>query len=589
VPEYSAMAALKASGIDPQSIDHLVLTSMDNCSTRADFSARLSYIRELLSLRDDISIDCMPHHLAHSALATLTSSFDTCVFLTLDAGGDGLMGHWGIFDGSRLSVKEEFTLSPAIVFAYITSLAGFSLFEEGKVMGLSAFGTVNDDLYSWLRRNFWIQKGGASLRLSDHVALRWLADVKPDDFDADFRRRHKYYRLRALFHQKSETEWLSEIPPCDIAATGQRFFEDLVLQAASNIISASGISDIAVSGGAFQNVVVNGKLRAIPGVRVHVPLAPHDAGLALGAGLLAVFNRCGARPGRDLSPYLGPSFSSVEIETAIAAFGLNHEPLSTARVATSLMEGNVVGWFQGPAEFGARALGARSVLADPRDSDAKAKVNQALKKRDWFMPYAPSILEECGSEYFSDFSVSPYMNTVFKVRSEKLRQIPSAIHVDNTCRAHSVNSTLNPRYHALLLDFYHRTGVPLILNTSFNRHGVPIVNTPRQAVEHLLEGHVDCLAIGEYFVPGKTRNMTIRVFDDQFNFAVDLLRFSSKLISRGRISQAQHLLNRLQPHVEATADGIKCAGAWLWRIDEPPAVFQHRWCTADMSNIATKD
>src|SRR4029453_6603538 len=155
--------------------------------------------------------------------------------------------------------------------------------------------------------------------------------------------------------------------------------------------------------------------------------------------------------------------------------------------------GKVVGLFQGKGELGARALGARSVLADPREESSKFRVNQALKKRDWFMPYAPAILEQYGNEFFEAFAPAPYMNMAFRGRPEKVHLIPAAIHVDGTCRAQSVNEIQNPLFHRVIAEFAKLTGIPMVLNTSFNRHGVPIVATPRQAIEHLLEGSVDLL------------------------------------------------------------------------------------------------
>jgi carbamoyltransferase len=577
-PQYSAMMAMKSLGLQPSDIQYLVITGADRCNQRASFRESLSFLKNLLLLPHDVAVTYTPHHLAHSALSTLTSPFDKCLFLTLDAGGDGIMGHWGVFDSSEFVVMERLTLSPAVIFSYMTSLAGFSLFDSGKLMGLSAYGQVDERLFTWLRSNFWVRPGSAALEISQRVAFRWELETKPNEFDPDFPRRNKYWWMRFLFHDQSENEWLRDIPPCDIAATGQRFFEELVFRIIQNIVSATGITSVALSGGAFQNVVMNAKLQRMENLSIHVPVAPHDAGLALGGALLKAFKLNGYRS-CGLSAHLGPTYSSIEITEALDSLHLSYRQPSEllSKVVDELTAGNVVGWFQGRAEFGARALGARSVIADPRDSTAKNRVNLSLKKRNWFMPYAPSILEEHGSEFFADFAPSPYMNSAFTIRPEKRDLIPSAVHIDNTCRVHSVNRKTNPLYHSLIEEFHRRTGLPLLLNTSFNRHGTPIVNTPRQAAQQLIEGNVDCLAIGEMLVSGSSGTRPTDLLSDRTNFEIDLLCFAAKLVQRDRINQAQTLLNRLGRVSESTGNGISICGELIWRRDEDVSVMGPRW------------
>lgn len=566
-PEQSALIALQRSGIMPDDLNEVVVTSMNSCDRQADYRSKIEFLRELLLLSPKTPISCVAHHLAHSALAVLTSPFQTCAFLTVDAGGDGYMGHWGVFRQGQFTIEESFGLSPGIFYAYITCLAGFSLFEEGKVMGLSAFGAVNERLYKWLRRNFFISKGKAEMQTSEAVRLRWESSLLPRRFDLDSPRRHKYYKLGVRFHEQNDEEWLAGIAPWDVAATGQLVFEELMLEAVENVIEASNCTDLALSGGALQNVLLVDKLQRLAGIRVHVPLAPHDSGLALGAGLYRMFEETGNRIACPTPPYLGPSFPPEQVEATIRAFGLPYverRDLSIAAVE-EILRGRTVGWFSGPAEFGARALGARSVLADPRSPWAKARLNQTLKRRDWFMPYAPSILEERGHEYFEDFQPSPYMNRAFRIRPEKAKDIPSALHVDGTCRAHSVDSKSNPPYHALLSEFERRTGIPLVLNTSFNRHGLPMVATPQQAIHHLLDGSVDCLAIEHFIVHSPTRaSDEAFVLTDECCFALDRMRFAAACVDRGLVGQAKEVLDGLE-FCEITPEGLKLAGTWVWR------------------------
>jgi carbamoyltransferase len=579
-PEKASVLGMKSLGIRPQDVDLLVLTSINTCYQQAEYSHKVEYIKDLLSLRANVAVDCVPHHMAHSGLAVLTSPFDECVFLIMDGGGDNLMGHWGIYRNYRLEVIEQFELSPAILYGFITSLTGFSLFEEGKVMGLSSYGSLNMHFYDWLKQNFWIESGGASMRVADQIKVQWIATLDPQLVDADTFRRHKYLKLEVYFKDQEQMQWLSELQPLDIAHTGQRFFEDLITQAVQNIVRRTSIKNVALGGGAFQNIVLNGKLRAIPSLNIHVSMAPHDAGLSLGAGLIKWHERTERHHKYPLSAYLGPSFTNEEIEELLNSFSLSYERPTdlTHLVADYIAEGKVVGWFQGRAEFGARALGARSVLADPRNASAKARMNQALKKRDWFMPYAPSVLEEYGHEFFTSFSPSPYMNVGFQVKSDKIHLIPSAVHIDGSCRAHTIDNHQHPKYHQLIMEFYKLTGIPMVLNTSFNRHGVPIVATPRQALQHLLEGNVDVLAIEDFIVTRNHRmNRGESIYDEEYFLRWEQLLFASNLLRGGHLSRAQEIIQQNNIQIAVRPTGFESQGRLIWKMTQADHVLKTWW------------
>ena len=571
-PEKAAVVGFQQTGIHPNQVESLVVTSIENCFARPDFASRVQFAKELLLLRDDIDVTCVPHHLAHSALAVLTSPFDECVFLTMDAGGDYLMGHWGIFREGVFDIVEEFRLSPAMIFTYLTTLAGFSIFEEGKLMGFSAFGKVDPSLLGWLQEHFWIRDDGATVEVSPELKLRWQSSLHLDAIDAGSLRRHKYSREGVDFTGPAAVDWASRVSPADIAATGEYFFELLVLRAVKNIRDRTGIEQFALSGGAFLNVVVNGKLQREAEISPYVPVAPHDAGLSLGAALLRSHESTGQRPHCETSAYLGPKFDGGSVASLLAAHCLQYdEPHDiAASVAFALADAKVVGWFQGKAEFGARALGARSVLADPREESSKFRVNQALKKRDWFMPYAPTILEEHGNEFFEGFVPAPYMNMAFRVRPEKAHLIPAAIHVDGTCRAQSVNERQNPVFYRLISQFAKITGVPMVLNTSFNRHGVPIVATPRQAIEHLLEGSVDLLAIEGYLVSPLIGTREIAMLaDDATNRAWDHLKWVAHLLEGENTDAARKYLERTELPITVSREGITLSAEVIWAPGEP--------------------
>lgn len=260
-----------------------------------------------------------------------------------------------------------------------------------------------------------------------------------------------------------------------------------------------------------------------------------------------------------------------------------------ASVARALADAKVVGWFHGNAEFGARALGARSVLADPRQASSRIRVNQALKKRDWFMPYAPTILEEYGNEFFEGFVPAPYMNTAFRMRPEKAGLVPAAIHLDGTCRAQSVNEKQNPLLYRLILEFAKLTGVPMILNTSFNRHGVPIVATPRQAIQHLLEGNVDLLAIEGYLVsPSVSQREAAILADDIVNREWEHLKWLSGLVGGGRIDAAREYLGRIGLPIDVSREGIAHVSELIWAPGDPVEKLK-MWLLHYMSERQTPD
>ena len=208
---------------------------------------------------------------------------------------------------------------------------------------------------------------------------------------------------------------------------------------------------------------------------------------------------------KKLSPYLGASFGKNEIEKLIDDYNLKHSKTKNPwkDCAKLLAKGKVVGWFQGKAELGPRSLGSRSVLADPRNINNKARVNQLLKKRDWFMPYAPSILED-KIEFFFKKILTPYMSFALKIK-KNANLIPAAVHVDNSCRPQTVNKFTNKNFYKLIKEFYKITGVPAVLNTSFNRHGIATIGTPRHAIDHLLNGCIDILIIDNFIVYSNTK------------------------------------------------------------------------------------
>jgi carbamoyltransferase len=293
----------------------------------------------------------------------------------------------------------------------------------------------------------------------------------------------------------------------DIAHSLQRVLEETVLQLADWLHRQTGLSKLSMAGGVALNCVMNSKVRdAGPFDEVWVQPAAGDAGTALGAALWTDYRERSARGDRTRHwkmdhAYLGPEYSEAEIEQFLSWSRIPYRRLKdiAGDTASLLADGKVIGWYQGRTEFGPRALGARSILASPVDPHMQAKLNE-IKDREDFRPVAPVVMEEHANEWFVDGRVAPFMLFVFDVRADKAERIPAVRHVDGTARVQTVNRSQHPLYYDLLDAFRQRTGVPILVNTSFNTRGEPMVNSPRDAVESFWTSPLDALVIGPFLV-----------------------------------------------------------------------------------------
>ncbi|HOX86300.1 MAG TPA: carbamoyltransferase C-terminal domain-containing protein [bacterium] len=436
------------------------------------------------------------HHLSHASSAYYCSGFDSCMTISLD--GFGPNGHGRNVSGQvyrcenqKMELVEELPLHATMLwYSAVTVCLGLKFLDgEGKTMGLAAYGDPS--------------RATAELReiLFSHRDGQWQA--YPYWIDMIYTPRKEV--LLASRTGRLIRRLIKRYGRADVAAAAQRLLEETVIGWISHIHQRYPFKRLAVAGGTFLNVKLNKLIREnfdIDELFVH----PHasDGGTAIGAALLVTNQKTGeTAAGRLNDADLGESYSDADIAAALrTADDIVYEYLGDRlpeAVGDALTEGKVVGWFQGRAEWGPRALGRRSVLADPRRPETREMINSKMKNRDWFMPFAPSCLEEYGSSFFKDFCPSPFMTLAFDVYPDQARHIPAAIHVDRTARVHSVPKE-HSLYYRVIHRFYERTGVPVILNTSFNRHGLPIVETPSEAIEHLLWGCVHELAIGGYLV-----------------------------------------------------------------------------------------
>jgi carbamoyltransferase len=480
------------------------------------------------------------HHQSHAASAFFASPFNQAVVLTLDGVGEWATTSASIGNGNRLEMIKEihFPHSLGLLYSAFTHYAGFKVNSgEYKLMGLAPYG---------------------SPRFRDQI-LDSLIDLKAD---GSFRLDLSYFdycvglrMTNAKFDQlfggparKPESSITQR--DMDLAASIQSVTEEVVLRLTRALAAETGISNLCLAGGVALNCVANGKVwRDRRFENIWIQPAAGDAGGALGSAL-AAYHQFLDQPrrieGMDLmrGSYLGPLFSQNEIERRLAAVGARFEVCDDERLlnasADALAAGKALGWFQGRMEFGQRALGARSILADPRSPTAQRTLNLKVKFRESFRPFAPSVLREELQDWFDLDHDSPYMLLVADVRKDRRREltgeelslfgmerlntvrseIPAVTHVDYSARIQTVHRETNPRYHALLRAFSQRTGCPVLVNTSFNVRGEPIVCAPEDAWRCFMGTAIDSLAIGNCFLD-KARQNSGASHEDAASFELD--------------------------------------------------------------------
>ncbi|MFL6624732.1 MAG: carbamoyltransferase [Sulfurifustis sp.] len=418
------------------------------------------------------------HHLAHEASAFLPSPFETAAVMTLDGRGERVTTSYAIGQGNRLTRigQVEFPHSLGLLYEDVTRHLGFlNSSDEYKVMALACFG---EPKYLVDFRECFGLDGGGRYRVAASDLIRRLGPA------------------RARGEPLTQRHF-------DIARSLQQLLEETALDLARWLHSETGLDDLCLAGGVALNCAMNGRLlRESPFRRIWVQPAAGDAGTALGAAMhvdAQVRNddrRCYAM--QDV--FLGPQYADAEIEEFLKYTKLKFRRIGGMdEVAALLAEDRVIGWFQGGMEFGPRALGARSILASPMSPDMQARLNE-LKDREDFRPVAPVVLQEEASRWFAGCDDSPFMLFTYPVLSAQRRRIPAVVHVDGTARVQTINRAQNARYYDLIKAFQARTGVPVLVNTSFNTRGQPIVCTPRDAVESFASTPLDALVIGPFLL-----------------------------------------------------------------------------------------
>jgi carbamoyltransferase len=526
-PSLAARWCLEDAGLKPEDLDHIAVSRDPRANLgrklmrtiRHGASAR--YLKQRLqnaaqvrdvdsALSEALGVDRLSatvhnveHHQAHVASAFFVSPFDDAAILSVDGFGDFASTMLAEGHGSHFDVLERiiYPHSLGIFYTAVTQWLGFPEYgDEGKVMGLAPYGKPR---YLAKMRNL-VQLDGPLFQLG----LDYFTHDKEGvdmNWDAGSPTISRIYSEQMVELFGTAREKHGEITELymDVAASLQAMLEEAYLHLAQTLWERTRIPNLCLAGGVALNAVANGRiLPETPFEQLYIQPAAGDSGTAVGAAYYVWNQELGQPRGFVMDhAYTGPEFSDEEIRAAIDAAGIEAERLDDdalfSTVAERIAAGDVVGWFQGRMEFGPRALGHRSIVADPRSASMKDVLNARIKHREPFRPFAPSILAERVGDWYEQDYPSPFMVLVYKTARDKRDRIPAVNHVDDTGRVQSVDAGVAPRYHRLISEFERQTGVPIVLNTSFNENE-PIVMTPSDALETFQKTRMDVLALGNY-------------------------------------------------------------------------------------------
>lgn len=472
--------AKRVSGIKQSKLIHLFFfTRTSNFSLRSFSGQTFRYLLHKKNNIEQKKINLSNHHLCHAYHAYFSSSFDSSVILILDGSGDNGYSI-SIYSANQQEIKllskGQQDASLGSFYSSLTDFCGLSVFagEEWKVMGMAPYGTLNQELYADFKN--WLYLDGTNIKSSG--------------------RKHVY------IEEKIKENKYSNLTVKDIACTGQLFFEEITTQLINNLYKKAPHKNLIISGGCALNSACIGKLHtSTPYKDIFVPSAPADDGSAIGAALLLFkkYNPTKKIPNKQSNPYLGKEIKKEELDYLVNYSGYKHTEYNYPElykiVAKALADGKIIGWVQGKAEFGPRALGNRSILANPSLANMKDRINTHVKFREEYRPFAPSILEEHAREYFENYYPTPYMERVLTTVKEKRDYIKAVNHIDNTGRLQTVRKELNPHFHNLISEFYALTNIPVVLNTSFNVMGKPIVDSVTDMAAVFATSGLDILVI----------------------------------------------------------------------------------------------
>ena len=527
-PKESIEFCLKEAGVSYEDVDHFAIgrdpkakmisklfyLASNPAGSFAAVMDRFSNSRKVASLQKTLSqvsglaeekfinkIKNVEHHRSHIASAFFASPFEEAACLSVDGSGDFTTTMIGTGKANKIEILNsvDFPHSIGIFYTAFTQLLGFPHYgDEYKVMGMAPYGEprYTDQLHDVVKLtanglfklNLQYFRKGTSGVISygdDHIPV-----VSP---------MYSEFMIKKFGKPRSKDEPLSQYHK-DLAASVQKMTELAIFHMLNHLQKVTGLKNVCIAGGVAQNSVANGKITRNTGfTNVYIPAAGHDAGISMGAALYVQHQLMQEeRQDAIMTAYTGSRFSNETIKQVLDAKAIIYRELNDDElfdvVTDCLIGGGVAGWFNGRAEFGPRALGARSIIADPRRADAKEILNTKIKRRESFRPFAPSILKEYVAEYFELDEEVPFMEKVFPIKKEKRSVIPAVTHVDGTGRLQTVDKDISPRYYTLIESFRKKTGVPILLNTSFNENE-PIVNTPEEALDCYLRTNMDMLVM----------------------------------------------------------------------------------------------
>src|SRR6266481_5727643 len=459
------------------------------------------------------------HHLAHLASAYLVSGFNEAACISIDGFGDFTSTAFGVGQGSDLKIDNRiyFPHSLGIFYSALTQFLGFPHYgDEYKVMGLAPYGEPN--FLEPLREIVRIRPDGSfrlNVRYFRHHAAKFSYSWK--DCAPEVGTLYRRALIDLLGPARKPDEPLEQKHK-DIARSVQATYEKAFFALLQALHKEHPSNNLALAGGCAMNSVANGKVyRRTPFKKMYLPAAAGDAGGAIGAAafVLSTLNSQLSTDTPLMTAYLGPDASEEEIHALIdrkkkeiADAGcttsyIGDEEELVSKTAKAIADGKIVGWFQGRMEWGPRALGNRSILADPRNAAIKDVLNSKIKRRESFRPFAPSILREEVAEWFEEDDAVPFMMQVFQIREQKRAAIPAVTHVDGSGRLQTVYRNTNPRYYRLIESFRNMTGVPMVLNTSFNENE-PVVCYPEEALDCFLRTEMDILVLANFFLERKS-------------------------------------------------------------------------------------
>jgi carbamoyltransferase len=562
-PERAIQFCLKEAGIGFEDVDHWAIgrdpkakfmkkimyllkhpgLSFGAVKDRLRNSKKVSSIDKELSRLSALPADIftnkihqVEHHRSHIASAFFASGFEKAACLSIDGSGDFTTTMTAIGEGNDITVLDsiDFPHSMGIFYTAFTQLLGFPYYgDEYKVMGMAPYGdprhvkqledvvelndnglfkldlsyfkTVSQNIIRYesgvgsLESGVWSRESG--------VGIPIVSSLFSDKMIREFGEPRKKEDPLTQYHK-------------DMAASVQRFTETVIFHLLNKLYEKTKVDTVCIAGGVAQNSVANGKiLRNTAFKKLYIPSAGHDAGISMGAALYTQHASLKyKRQPAIMSAYTGSKFDPDQVTEMLKMKDIEFTQYTNETelldvVTECLIAGGVVGWFQGRAEFGPRALGARSIIADPRRNDAKEILNSKIKRRESFRPFAPSILKEYAEEFFECNpencrevpDVVPFMEKVYPIRKEKQALIPAVTHVDGTGRLQTVDVEISPRYYNLIEAFRKKTGIPILLNTSFNENE-PIVNSPEEALACYLRTEMDMLVMENVIIERKSNN-----------------------------------------------------------------------------------